>query len=319
MIKDLPTPEQFEQVAIDLLNLAWTSAADLTHNLNVAREGWDDDAIDREITDDYWKAAQRPLATAISLVQQAMEFLLKARIATVSPYLLLTDEWPRGCDARDATFSEFKTIDANELIRMHNTVIPTRLDQTFVAFFNELRQLRNTATHSLIADRRFSEREIFVSILKTNSFLLAPKTWIEIRRAYLDRDPIAVTHSTDFSAARLAQDITVAIDVMTPADTLTYFGFDKRSRAYCCPACIRRCAEGELGIGEAEPRLAQLIEKNPECTQAKCVLCRGMIEVTRGPCAHEGCPGNVIEKYNRVCMTCNRYQPGAEPTSNCDH
>lgn len=319
MIKDLPTAEQFEQVALDLLNLAWTSAADLTHNLKLAREGWDDEAIDREITDEYWSAAQRPLATATSLVQQAMEFLLKARITTVSPYLLLTDEWPRGCESRDAAFSEFKTIDANELIRVHNTVGTMRLDPAFIAFFNELRQLRNTATHSLIADRRFSEREVFVSILKTVSFLLLPKTWIDIRRAYLDRDPIAVTHSTDFSPARLAQDITVAIDVMAPADTLTYFGFDKRARAYCCPSCIRRCAEGELGVGESEPRLAQLTEKNPECTHAKCILCGRMIEVTREPCAHNGCPGNVIERYTRVCMTCNRYQPGSEPNFDCDY
>jgi hypothetical protein len=311
MITDVPTPEQFEQAAADLLNLAWTAAADLTHGLNLVKAALEDE-VEREVSDEYWNAAQRPLGNALALVQQAMEFLLKARIAAISPYLLLNSDprdWPKGCERNDTSFADFKTIDANELIRAHNAVAPSRLDDSFRTFFEELRRLRNTTTHSIARDRRFTEEQVYLSVLKIVAYLMKPKRWIDIRRDYLERDPIAVLHSTDFSPARLAQDITAAINLLSPADAWEHFRFDKKAHAYHCPWCIRRCAEGQVGIGESEPALAQLVEKSPYCIRARCALCDREIEVIRQPCAHDHCPGNVIELYTRVCMTCNCYQP----------
>jgi len=40
----------------------------------------------------YWAAAERELANAIAIAHQGVEFLLKGRIALVSPYLLIVQD-----------------------------------------------------------------------------------------------------------------------------------------------------------------------------------------------------------------------------------
>jgi hypothetical protein len=95
MIVDVPTPDDFNASGTDFLNIAWGMIVDLSFDLKTRQELWS--GFDK-VADDYWKAAQRPLATALSLVQQGTEFLLKGHIATVSPYLLLSGDpssWPR--------------------------------------------------------------------------------------------------------------------------------------------------------------------------------------------------------------------------------
>jgi hypothetical protein len=98
---------------------------------------------------DYHAASQRSLANALAIIQQAQELGLKSRIAAVSPYLLIAGDprgWPKN-SAGDLSFSEFRTIDASDLIRVHNTVCSTGVDDRFVQVFEDTRRRRNLIVH----------------------------------------------------------------------------------------------------------------------------------------------------------------------------
>src|SRR5580704_12481937 len=144
MILEIPSGDEYERSSVSLLNLSWNTAATLTRNLEAVNlREWDDDARTQA---QYWERVQVDLGNAYTLVEQAQEFGLKGLIAEVSPYLLIradVRDWPRQCDRRNVDFSEFYTVDANDLIKLHDTVAPSRLDPAFVRLFNEVRRKRN--------------------------------------------------------------------------------------------------------------------------------------------------------------------------------
>ena len=104
------------------------------------------------MSDEYWASAQKPLSVALALVQQGTELLLKSRIIEVSPFLIFKGDpslWPSGCDKQEISFSEFKTIDAQDLIRVHDTVVTSRLTEEFKNRYENLRRKRNTIMHTV--------------------------------------------------------------------------------------------------------------------------------------------------------------------------
>jgi hypothetical protein len=74
---------------------------------------------------------------------------LNARICEVSPYLLLkrTDIKPTKADTNTWDFTDFPTIDATELIRIHNTFCSTSLSKEFQIQYEEIRRNRNKISH----------------------------------------------------------------------------------------------------------------------------------------------------------------------------
>ena len=89
MITDIPTEEELRSSAIELLVMAWKTAISSLHKLERARDvGLDDDETRSEL-----RAAYLPsLRHAAVWIHQAQELGLKARIAGVSPYLLLAGD-----------------------------------------------------------------------------------------------------------------------------------------------------------------------------------------------------------------------------------
>jgi len=88
MIINVPTQDDFASQGITFLNLGWDAIFSLLLDYANA-ENWGA-IVDDEHPMTYWKAAQKPLATAAALAQQGSEFLLRARIAAVSPFLLFS-------------------------------------------------------------------------------------------------------------------------------------------------------------------------------------------------------------------------------------
>src|SRR4051812_18248918 len=118
MITDIPTKADFDNNGIAFLNLAWQSVVSISLDLpeqpveELGEDATEEQRLeaeeeDRRWTEEvqrYWQAAQQELATAVALAQQGTEFLLKGKIAAVSPFLLVSGdpgEWPRGCDRND--------------------------------------------------------------------------------------------------------------------------------------------------------------------------------------------------------------------------
>jgi hypothetical protein len=258
--------------------------------------------LTKTLTTNIYNLLKKKLATSISLVQQGAEFLLKARIAEISPFLLISgdpSEWPHKCDKDDTSFADFKTIDAQELIRVYNTIHSQKLSDDFIAQYDKLRRLRNTIMHT-VSQIQITFVDVLTTTLEVNHVLGKPGKWIATRHTYIGHEPYPLL-DPDNTIVILCEEITKAIDILNPSKTMQYFGFNKRQRRYICENCL-----GESDYFENRyPRLAHLKPNNPDSTNLYCILCEQDRTVIRKDCINENCKGNVIDAETRECLTCN--------------
>lgn len=315
MIIDVPTGDDFKSSGIDFLNLAWDTLISLSTKLkdaeyfyNVYYSDENEEVIDQLSSEQYWKQAQRPLSTALSLIQQGTEFLLKGHIATVSPYLLILGDpsnYPSKSHERNIRFSEFKTIDAQDLVKVYNTVSTGRLPDNFRQRFEDLRSKRNIIMHTVDPELYIKTENLFVEILEICHYLIEPNSWIKIRGQFIQNEPESVLYSPETRELfnlRLALEINLVIDLLTPSANNKYFNFNKKTRRYFCPSCYSGFRENYED--EQIPRLAQLIPNEPTSNTIYCLVCNESYEVLREDCTAEDCLGNVIDPDDGTCLTC---------------
>lgn len=135
-----------------------------------------------EVSDEYWGAAKRRLTTALAVAQQGVEFILKGKIAEVSPYLLLADSpdrWPSPYGNKLITFSQFKTVDAQDLPRLHDIVQARTLPAEFKKEFDAVRAERNTISHSIDKNLQVHTSEVIEAILFFHSVLFSDANWVK--------------------------------------------------------------------------------------------------------------------------------------------
>jgi len=310
VIIDVPTTVDFETNGLAFLNLAWDSIADLSQTYHSIKEhDFDPEYVSQEETAkaeaEYWQNSQPALATAVALAHQGGEFLLKAKIASVSPFLLLdVDKWPANTDGMDRSFADFKTVDAQELIKIHDNVCANPLPERFKTGFENLRKLRNTIMHSINRREPFTPREGILAILDIVDTLVGKKSWQTHRRKYQDRksnswDPFGYSQ---FNPLHASADETMHIinELLKPAEALKYYGFNKKQRTYNCLNCYEPNSDGP-------PKSVQLKEASPDATEAYCVSCQTTIKVKREQCRK--CVSNVfgLDSYDEswFCLTCN--------------
>lgn len=251
MIIEIPTASDFVDSGRSLLNLAWDAVSTLYLDLeNSDVKGWDDDG---EVTDEFWEAAQRPLANAVAIAQQGVEFLLKAKSAEVSPFLLLGGsprDWPSGCQERDVSFSEFRTIEAQDLPKVHDAVRRERLAPGFRDRFGEFRLLRNSIMHTVDKRLRHSGRELWLQILEASHELTSPHDWFAVRRPYLKSTPSAIVFSLDedHSGWQLCWEADRLLQLLKPAEAKLFLGVSVRQRFYSCFNCADTCRDSELEL-----------------------------------------------------------------------
>lgn len=306
MIIDIPTPDELARSSVDLLNLAWETAFDILYDLEESGvEEWDDDGTARR---DYHAASQPSLGNALAIVQQAQELALKSRIAAISPYLLLSGdprEWPRQCDKNDTAFTSFRTIDASDLIRVHDAVCNKRLDAKFVQIFTETRRKRNVIIHLGGKGQIFNLEDLLLLILETFRHLFPNKRWAQTRYEFKLRDRNTQIYGPDFVEAVLVHQFNQLTRVLGAKDLRTHFGFEKKQHRYICFHCT---AEERNRSGETTP-LAQLRPNTPEATTLYCCVCDKEYPVERRYCSHPNCKSNVIstdkgwEGTCHMCMT----------------
>ncbi len=307
MITDIPTPADFEATAASLLNLAWDAVSSLIHHSERSElEAWDECG---EVSDDFWAAAQKPLGNAQALIHQGVEFLLKARIAEVSPFLLLdraVRDWPRESAARNTKYAEFRTVDAQDLVRLFNTVCSSPLDTAFVQRIEKQRKARNTFIHSVDKSLIHSPQGLWRTILDVSHHLIGPAKWVGLRRAYLESTPASIAFSTDGVPIELAWECEELLETLKPSEQELYLGIVPKARRYICYRCAMECRDAGL-----HPQTAQLEPNLPSSTNVYCFICEQTQPVHRSSCVAEGCKSNVIEAHDGVCLTCFADQPDA--------
>jgi hypothetical protein len=306
MITEIPTPADFHTAGLNQLYLAWEITIQAVGGLEDLKAynvegGFEEEEAD-ESTALFWTKSQPALANAYALVQQAMEMALKGRIAETSPYLLIArdpKDWPRGVDKNDVPFSEFRTVDSADLIRLHNTFFSPPLDEQFQSFWSEVRKRRNKLMHS-IPSMTFEPTTLVQIILEVAGTLFGEVRWTQ---RLLDMEASgkrsAYWFYDDASQGIVMQQIDLAIRHLSPAERKAFFGFDSSKRAYRCPFCMS-CVDRDFRSGLAA--LAQLRTKRPGENAIKCIVCETESDVERQNCNNSSCEANVI--CDNICLTC---------------
>ncbi len=300
MITNVPTPADFFQSGKELFNFAW----DATSNLLTEFDQADYYGFDKaEISEKYWAAARRTLTTSLTIVQQGVELILKGKISEISPYLLISDppsRWPSPYEGTPVDFSQFRTVDAQDLIRIFDTFSPTRLSPELTERFHSLRERRNAIMHSVGSSVSVQVSDVIEAILYMHKVLFPHENWATARREFLENSPDSELGSGEYATNRTCWEFSIVRDLLEPAQVSHFMGIDKKQRAYLCPKCLYD-ANRDAGF---EFKLAVLRPKSATATLVYCPVCNAEHEVVRQDCESDGCPGNVISEEWHYCLTC---------------
>lgn len=302
VITDIPTAKEYEDASLNHLHLAWDIATTVLKEFAEANlSAWiPQDDVEKA----YWRQVQPALANAFNLVQQAQELALRGRITVVSAYLLISRDvgnWPKRCEKRDVPFSEFRSADAADLIRLHDAVAATRLPPEFAPFYDDVRRRRNVLMHHGLSSTPIVVTDLLTIILKAHKFLFGSK-WGPARIAEWSNGSIATLYGVDGSFDAALFEFETVVDFLPPATLKTFLGFDKKARRYLCPHCqINAEAHGD------RVALAQLGPPPNGSTELYCFVCDTTHVVQRISCAEAGCKSNVLTDSpsgERTCLVC---------------
>ncbi len=253
MIVGVPNYKQLHDTAVGWMNLAWeitTKELDDFHEaftvFMMIEEERGSEKADAE-AEKFWTAAQYKLNNATSLLQQSLEIFLKARIAEVSPFLLIVGEpqsWPRPEPSGDVDFSNFRTLDAVQLCRAVKIVSATPIPDAFIDFYDRLRRVRNKISHLNSGSIKAEASAILLDILMAHKFLFPDEAWVKFRRRYLDStgqysDPEGLYGEDDYTNDCIAGEIETVLHELEPKYAKLFFQFDPKKDALRCPTCLK--------------------------------------------------------------------------------
>ena len=288
MIKNIPRAQDFREVGFQLLHNATDTILDLQLEwYRHLEEGLADD----EIEADYWQAASRRISTALTVVQQATDFLMKGRIAAVSPFLLIAGDpqnWPCGSKAKnfEVDFAAFRTIDSRDLTRVHDTCVPQRLSDEFRTIHESMRKRRNSLMHTVDPGIRVEAKEVLLGILEVFKEFEGAASWLSSRRSYLPGRPEMVPYGGDLTLSELVIEFEILVSLLSPSEAIRLLGFPKRRRRYICPTCRASMSDYDPDF---VPQTALLDPNTPSSTHVYCVVCDCKELVERKSCPEPQC------------------------------
>jgi hypothetical protein len=321
VITDIPISSDFQNAGINLLNLAWDSTVSLLMEriVDVAEV-----KANSPVSDLYWKSAQPILASSLSLVQQSVEFFLKGKIAEVSPYLLISgtpSNFPKNSHKQDTSFSDFRTIDSQDLIRVLDTVSTNRLPDEFCQWYDELRRLRNKLMHTVDRTIAITDKDVLIKVMEGCEYCIRPRSWVEIRSQYLMNSPgkhllqdVPLEHIDDneetaYHLRQLQSEIMTVIEYLEPQYSKRFFGFQKKQRRYICLNCLSTREHDTFfeykNIEEIWLNSAQFDKSHPDIVH--CIFCDGDYRIKREKC--KNCGNDVLDAHNGLCLSCTGFIP----------
>lgn len=304
MIVDIPTAADFQAAGLKQVHLAWQIAMQSVHDFDEATYYKLADETPEEAAEEFWLRSQPTLANAYSLIQQGMELALKGRIAAVTPYLLIGDpkDWTKSAASSAVSFGEFHTLDAADLVRVHNSVAAPPLDDRFKAFFDEVRRDRNKIMHSS-APGTFTPGQVVRTLLVAIEALFNDVPWPRRLLEMEYESKFASLGFIDSARNNVLREIATAIRHLKPAEAKRFFGYDDDRRGYVCPHCY---VAANRDYQDEWPHLAQLTTKVRGATELYCLVCEQTTTTERRPCSDEECKGDVVAQG--MCLTCTQSQ-----------
>jgi hypothetical protein len=250
MIIGVPDHHVLKDTAIGWMNLAWDTAIDEARNVEFLYEQIEQEHgvdVAKAAIAKHWNAKQLLLNNAFSLLQQSLEIALKARIAEVSPFLLIAGDprsWPKAKDgSNNIDFSSFRTIDAVQLCGAVNTVSATPLSNGFVEFYDRVRQSRNKIAHLNASAIVIEVKSLLIDILTAQKHLFPDVRWTTFRYEYLSSTEQYDVKDNLFGGDDVRHDVMTS-EVKTALEALDshhlkeFFFFDDTRSAHRCPHCL---------------------------------------------------------------------------------
>lgn len=291
MIIDIPTKDDFYSSADDMVNEAWEKISHL------AKEYYEIDSrnqfykISEHFTDEgiwgldrYWDHARPKLISALTLVMQSVEFRLKGLIAEISPYLLLSSSSKNIPDADKSgvrSFAQFRSIDAQDLIKVYEIFSGKELSLKFKKWYDETRILRNKFMHTVDKSSDIEPELIFKSIVVAHNELSHDETtWIWHRYKYLAHHSArGVDWNKDEIPGEISEmilahyELTGAINSCSRAVANEIFRFDKSAESFHCKQCISVIVKGEYFDGKHLDDCVGTVQKNKRAEKYQCIFC----------------------------------------------
>lgn len=313
MIINLPTSEALNTTALKLYFRAWHGIVVMLHDFDKSYEGpvsnWitpEDDTFAEERSD-YLQGAQEDLRATLSIIQQCNELALKARIAMVSPYLLLlNNEIAFSAEGKEAEFASLRTLDAVDLPKAVNTLTDRPVSPAYAERFSELRIQRNQYTH--LGDTSIILDPIKMCATMVDQYL---ELWPE--RPWM-RDRVESTHGREgfFDGKHWSpkQEIMFLQEydraLIPSAGFRKLFGVKKSAVEFGCHKCQDDWAIRRNGPGIME---APTSFYNAEQKVMHCIVCHSHFAAVSKTCGIYGCEGKFAapedaEYGSDRCFTC---------------
>ena len=293
MIQNIPTAEGLRDAALRLYFRAWSSVVGLLHDFD-AQLGEDvfdlsQDDIYREDRIDFVEAVQEELQTVLTILQQCSELALKARLAEVSPFLLLLNsdvKLPTAGIAAD--FSDFRTIDAVDLPRAVNSFCTHQLPPSFVEMYHRMRGQRNKFMHLAAASNYLEPQALITDMIELYLALWSERHWLTDRVDYAAVGRNAYFEGKHFSTRLEAMfEMPYTRTLISAAQWKRLFGVKKSAVRYVCYSCADDWAVSRIAPWKGGAELTAYYD--PDKGKMHCLMCSGDLDATMDPCCVNGC------------------------------
>ena len=244
MITGVPSYEDLESTAKNWLLFAWREAISAYQEISSYSKMLEPDYNNENKEDldyhinDVVQSYNLELNNSISLLQQSLDLFLKARIAKISPFLLIVGDvstWPNTDKNGNVDFSEFKTVDATNLCRAIKIVSSDKLHIDFPQLYASVRKKRNKIIH-LIPDKHAPEaKDVMLLIMKSQSQLFPDQRWQEFRA---DKQGLNETDHEEETHDVIMRELSNIIDALDSKDLKHFMGIHKRKKFLDCPSCM---------------------------------------------------------------------------------
>ncbi|WP_169196964.1 hypothetical protein [Devosia sp. MC1541] len=316
MIVNAPTADALDRVALRLHFRSWTELMGIIEDFALNFEFFDPTGLSEnkdlwaEEWAEYLQDCQPDLQSIASIVQQANELALKARLCAVSPFLLLLKTDPKFANgAADLDFSELRTLDAVDLPAAVNTFCAKRLSDDFVRTYTELRSLRNKVVHLGDASATFTPQGLMKLMVRQFIELWPNRQWLTEWLAVETGSRYAIFHDGRHQSAHaeVLHRWADAVPLIPKSDFKQLFGYAKSRRRYHCPICAEAARTKWSTPWEDTGSATAFLDG--DAGQIHCVACGERFAVARERCRE--CPGDVIAAGDTdaagCCLSCGSF------------
>ena len=305
MIVNIPPWADLQTISLQLYFKAWDEATSVVTDFRAVYddEGWE------EGWREYLDAAQTDLQGTYTLIQQSQEIGIKALIAQVSPFLLLKrhETRPIAPNAMEYDFSDFPTIDAGELLRVHDTFCDRRLSEAFAVEFDKLRRGRNKIAHLGLFNQKLDPHELLSLLLLQYEELYPNRHWLPDRLDFASKGRFS---EMDFEGhwhveAHVLQALWEVVPDLSPEQFKIVFGHAPEDERFICLDCayaLERHTEGNEPYPADIPTAYRI-----RTDTVQCAMCLKEHQVKDGVCANPDCEGRTLAahvEHGDECLTC---------------